>query len=133
MTFTFKQVKFGIPLEEVEYIAEGVTNIETSMSGKYIRGTAILRDEVIPIYNLRSRFEFDGETRGVTVIVVSYDGRKLGLEVGNVDKMVYIENAISMEMPPIFQKERLCIKCAVQYKEDIILVLDVKKIVSETI
>ena len=131
MTFTLNKAKFGLLLEEVEYIVDNVSNIEASMTGKYIRGTAILRDEVVPIYNLRSRFEFCGKTQGEMVIVVSHEGQKLGLEVGHIDKMVYIENVTPIEIPLILQKERLCIKCAVSYEDEIILVIDVKKIVTE--
>lgn len=56
MVFTINAAKFGIPLEQVEYIAEEIGHIETTTASEHIRGTTILRDEVIEVYNLASRF-----------------------------------------------------------------------------
>ena len=78
MVFTINHIKFGIPLEEVEFISENIGCIETSISSGHILGSAILRDEVTPIYSLISRFGFPTEPIGKIVIVVGVDGKKIG-------------------------------------------------------
>ena len=131
LTFTLNQTKFGIPLEEVEYIVSDVCNVESSMVAKHIRGTAILRDEVVPIYNLISRFEFEEQTIGRMIVVVGSEGKKLGLEVGMIAGMKYMEEFIYADIPPIIQKDKLCIKHAVSYENEIILVLDIAKLLCD--
>lgn len=59
MVFTIKRNKFGIPLEQVEYIAEEIGTVDTTMASEHIRGTAILRGEVISVYDLVSRLGYD--------------------------------------------------------------------------
>ena len=131
MVFTINHTKFGIPLEEVEFIAENVGPIETTTSSGHILGSAILRDVVTPIYSLESRFGFLGESIGEKVIVVDVDGKKLGFNVKNINGIKYTEEFIFAEIPPIIEKENLCIKHAICCQQEIILVLDIKKIMDE--
>ena len=85
MVFIMNAAKFGIPLEQVEYIAEEIGHIETATATEHIRGTTILRDEVIMVYNLASRFGYDISNESKAVIVISKNGRKLVIEVEKID------------------------------------------------
>ena len=132
LVFSLKDIKIGIPLEEVEYIVDDVHNVDSAMASKHIRGTAILREEAIPIYSLMSRFGYEDQMAGKMVVVVGYEDKKLGLEVGDIDGIKYMEEFVFAEIPPIIQKEKLCIKHAISYQNQIILVLVLEKLIVET-
>lgn len=131
LVFLLNNIKIGIPLEEVAYIADNVYNIDTAMASEHIRGTTILREEVVPIYSLKSRFGYEGQIDGEMVVVVEQEDKKLGLEVGRIEGIKYMEEFVFSEIPPIIEKGELCIKHAISYQGEIILVLDVEKIVAE--
>ena len=131
LTFTLNQIKFGIPLEEVEYIVDDGYKVETSVSAKHIRGTAILRGEVVPIYHLSERLAFSANMKYGMLVVVDCAGKRLGLEVESIDGIKYMEEFILAEIPPIIRKDTICLKHAISYQGELILVLDVAKLITE--
>lgn len=131
MVFTVNHIKFGIPLEEVEFITENIGCIETSFSSGHILGRAVLREEVTLIYSLASRFGFPEETIGNIIIVVGVGAQRVGLNVKEVDGIKYMEEFTFSEIPPIIKKEDLCIKHVIRYRQEIILVLDIKKMIDD--
>ena len=130
MVFTIHAEKFGIPLEQVEYIAKEIGHIETTHESEHIRGTTILRDEVILVYNLASRFGYDTLDENTEYIVISKDGRKLAIEVETIEGIKYWEACTCEEMPVIVQSENICVKQAVAFQGEMILMLDLDKLLS---
>lgn len=130
MVFTIKDNKFGIPLEKVKYIAEDMGDVDTTTASEHIRGTTILRDEVISVYDLASRFGYGNLIVRKSLIIVSNGERKLAIEVEKIDGIKYWEECICEEMPMLVKNAELCIQYAVSFQEDIILVLDIDKLVN---
>lgn len=131
MVFTMNATKFGIPLEQVEYIAEEIGHIETTIVSEHIRGTTILRDEVIMVYNLASRFGYDISKEKTSFIVISKKGKKLAIEVERMERIKYWEKCICEEIPIIVQSGHICVKQAVSFQGEMILALDLDKIFEE--
>ena len=131
MVFTINEIKFGIPLEQVEYIAEELGHIQTTTAFGHIRGTTILRDEVVTVYDLASRFAYNISKESTVFIVVSKNKRKFALAVEKIAGIKYWEEYICEEIPSIAQSEHVCIKQVVSFREEIILVLDLDKIDKE--
>lgn len=128
MVFTINGIKFGIPLEQVEYIAKEIGNIETTLASEHIRGTTILRDEVVSVYNLASRFGYDFQSEGTAFIVISKNGKKLAIEVEKIDGIKYWEEYVYEEIPILVQSANICVKQAVSFQGEMILVLDLDKL-----
>ena len=131
MVFTMNKTKFGIPLEQVEYIAEEMGRIETTAAYGHIRGTTILRDEVISVYDLSSRFGCDISKEKASVIVISQNERKLALAVERIEGIKYWEECIREKLPIIVQSDNVCIKEVVSFQGEMLLILDLNKIASE--
>lgn len=131
MVFIMNQIKFGIPLEQIEYIAEELGHVETTTASGHIRGTTILRDEVISVYDLSSRFGYDISKESTSVIVISQNERKLALEVEQIEGIKYWEECICEEIPTIVQRNDICIKEVVSFQGEMLLILDLDKIISE--
>lgn len=129
MVFTMHDVKFGIPLKEVVCVARDVSYIDTATASGHIRGTTILRDEIIPIYNLESKFGYNTFSQKDSFIVISYKNKKIAIEVEKIDGIKLMEEFVYADIPPLINNSEICLKYAVKFQDEIILVIDIEKII----
>lgn len=101
ITFGLGREKFGISIDEVKEIIAEYTIVPLPRTPEFIEGIISLRGDIIPIVDMRARFEMeprenDDETR---IIVLEMQDFAVGIQVDNVYEVLKLpEDAI--EPPP---------------------------------
>ncbi len=131
LTFHLAGEDYGI---EIRYVIEiiGIQNItEVPDMPNFIRGVINLRGKVIPVMDVRTRFnledrEYDDRT---CIIVVNVDGTEVGLVVDEVSEVADIPES-SVEPPPKTSKnsESSYIQGMGKINNDVKILLDVHKL-----
>ena len=131
LTFHLAGEDYGI---EIRYVIEiiGIQNItEVPDMPSFIRGVINLRGKVIPVMDVRARFnladrEYDDRT---CIIVVNVDGTEVGLVVDEVSEVADIPES-NVEPPPKTSKnpEGGYIQGMGKINTDVKILLDVHKL-----
>lgn len=101
ITFGLGREKFGISIDEVKEIIADYNIVPLPRTPEFIEGIISLRGDIIPIVDMRARFEMepregDDETR---IIVLEMSDFAVGIQVDHVYEVLKLsENAI--EPPP---------------------------------
>ncbi|MDR0454651.1 MAG: chemotaxis protein CheW [Deferribacteraceae bacterium] len=133
----------GMKLGEEEYsidvlkIQEIIRTVEITIvprSEGYVLGVMNLRGKVIPVIDLRIRFnldkvDFDKSTR---IIVVRFEKENIGFVVDEVTQVIRINKAMVEPTPPLVGavgQEYILGIC--KYRERLIILLDIDRVVGE--
>jgi purine-binding chemotaxis protein CheW len=103
VTFTIGDEEFGVDILKVREINRMMDITRVPKSPHYVEGVVNLRGKVIPVIDLRKRFdmeprESDKETR---IVVVEVDSKTIGFIVDSVSEVLRIP-ADTVEPPPPF-------------------------------
>ncbi|MDR3459269.1 MAG: chemotaxis protein CheW [Verrucomicrobiae bacterium] len=108
LTFTLQGESYGIEVLKVREIIRHVSITAVPQMPAYIRGVINLRGKIIPVMDLRRRFDFQNitdtdQTCTVVVQVTLPDGKNtpMGLEVDGVEEVINL-NAADIEETPDF-------------------------------
>lgn len=107
IVFALNDQKYGIRLSKINGI-EYVYNIVPVPSGaEFIKGIIHLRNQVIPIYNMKEKFNLDENHKAANpqLLIVDSYGYKLGIEVDDVLGIVPVENEDIKIVPKVVQGE----------------------------
>ncbi len=101
VSFRLGDEEFGIPIAQIREIDRYSQITRIPRVPDYVEGVTNLRGEVIPVINLRARFnlpakDIDDRAR---IIIVDLDGNKTGLRVDSVSQVLNISNR-DVEKPP---------------------------------
>ncbi|MCX8059504.1 MAG: chemotaxis protein CheW [Spirochaetes bacterium] len=100
-----------------------------------IKGVFKVRNNIVPIVDLKQRFVFEGtDDSSSTVLVVNVNGMEIAIIIDKVRKVIDIDSSV-IQPPPVLnsgiQKEYLVgIAKIGDNKEDIILIIDIQKLFS---
>lgn len=128
LTFRLNGISFGIPIEDVEAILtnEAVTAVPGQLPN--IRGIMNLQGEVIAVYNLARRFGYE-ELKVENLLVVNVSGRKIAIEVEQVNTILDVERKNVIPMPEIIMQSQKCFHDVASNNSELIVLLDVKQLV----
>lgn len=108
LTFTLHHESYGIDVLKVREIIRHNKITAVPQMPAYIRGVINLRGKIIPVMDLRRRFEFGfaGRTEQTCIVVVQVklpDGEPtaMGLVVDGVEEVINL-NAVDIEETPSF-------------------------------
>ncbi len=103
LTFALGKEDYGIEILKVREIIGMMSITHVPQVPNYIKGVINLRGKVIPIINLRAKFNMDEieHTAETCIIVVDIDGILIGLLIDKVNDVLNI-NGESIEPPPQF-------------------------------
>lgn len=105
--FALKNESYGIPLESVRDVAniENLTRIPGS--AEFLAGVLNLREEAVPVIDMRLRcgISEESDSNKRVVLVIDVDGKKIGLIVDSVKDVININ---PQDIP--FNKELLWVK-----------------------
>lgn len=133
LTFKIQKESYGIKIGDVIEIVELQTIIEVPDTPDFIKGVINLRGKIIPVMDIRVRFninerEYDDRT---CIVVVDVKGTTLGLIVDTVEEVVEIFQD-NIEPPPRFKKSneshRNYISGLGKAEDEVKILLDVEKI-----
>lgn len=100
-----------------------------------IKGVFKVRNNIVPIVDLKQRFVFEGtDDSSSTVLVINVNGMEVAIIIDKVRKVIDIDSSL-IQPPPVLnsgiQKEYLTgIAKIGDNKEDIILIIDIQKLFS---
>jgi purine-binding chemotaxis protein CheW len=135
LTFNIDKQEYGIEIRDVTEIV-GIQKItKLPDSSNYIKGVINLRGKVIPILDVRLRFEmqeraYDGRT---CIVVVNINGPSVGLVVDTVSEVMNIARK-NIEAPPKINKNNggnCFVRGLGKIEDDVKILLDTQKLLFE--
>jgi len=101
VSFNIGTEEFGVDILKVQEINRMVEITRVPQAPNYVEGVINLRGKVVPIVDLRKRFnlelkEYDKNTR---IVVVDIDGNIMGMIVDSVSEVLRL-SANTIEPPP---------------------------------
>ncbi|MBA2450026.1 MAG: chemotaxis protein CheW [Chloroflexi bacterium] len=101
VTFMLDGEELGVPIAAVKEIVRVPDITRIPKAATYIEGVANLRGSILPIANLRRRFDLPDEERtdDNRVVVIEVGGRLMGLVVDQVSEVLRVSDE-SVEPPP---------------------------------
>jgi len=138
LTFQIDVETYGIPIEKVKEII-GIMNI-TKVPGmpKYVKGVINLRGNIIPLIDLRLKFDMDFKEYNdrTCVIVVEMQNKEekklMGIAVDNVSEVINLEKDF-IAPPPSYNSDYSSeyITGMGKLKEIVVILLDIERILSQ--
>ncbi len=134
VTFLIGEESYGVEVLKVQEII-GMTDItHVPNTATFMKGVINLRGSVVPVVDMRKRFkieerEYDSST---VIIIVEVMKRLIGMVVDSVSDVLNIEVSKIQSTPNFTAKINAdFVKGIGQVNDDLIIVLDVDKILSE--
>jgi len=137
VTFKLADVDFAIPIEDVQEInrVESITSVPRAPY--FVEGVMNLRGNVIPVIDLRKRFEMEFRPYNETtkVIIVKLQEKLVGFVVDSVSEVLRVPKD-SLETPPEIIAENIDTRfikaiCKLEEKNKIILVINILNVLSD--
>ena len=96
VVFELGKEQFGIGIESVEGIVKMQEIVRVPYAPTYMEGITNLRGAVLPVIDLRKRFDLplEEETRDTRIITANMDGVKIGMIVSSVSEVLTIDDSI---------------------------------------
>lgn len=92
LLFKLSEQDFGLPTEHVEEVAKTLKAKTLPNAPQYVEGVVRLRDEVMPLIDLRKRFDFPTETESTNMIIVELESFRFALGVDRVEGIVSVSS-----------------------------------------
>lgn len=137
LTFSLGKETYGIPIVSVKEIIGIISITEVPKTPKFIKGVINLRGNIIPLLDLRLKFnmnfkEYDDRTCIVVIELTHNDTKKwIGIAVESVSEVIYL-NQENIEPPHEYfndENQNFLIGMG-KLKEQVILLLDIENILS---
>lgn len=130
LTFMLGEVKYGIPVSNVQSIEPQSQAVEIPNTMPYIKGILNLHGNVIPIYSLSSKFNYP-EQNIQNIVVTDVDDMQIGFEVCKVEEILDVEENHIIPMPEVISSSQKYISDVADYNKNLIVLLDVSRLISE--
>ena len=135
LTFTLSYEEYGIPINKVKEIIGMMEITHVPKTPKFIKGVINLRGKIIPIMDLRLKFEMEEkqytERTCIIVVDIAFEGikKQMGLAVDAVSEVVNIQTS-EIESPPEYgtQSKAGFLTGMGKVKGKVILLLDIETI-----
>lgn len=135
VVFSLAGEAFGLPIDRVESIIKTQSITVVPHARPYVVGVTNLRGTVLPVIDLRRRFNYpdiEGDEQQ-RIVVVSYRDEKIGLRVDAVSQVLSVA-ANAIEPPPPLVTAVInssYITGIAKVEEQLVILLDLDKILSE--
>jgi len=132
VTFGIGEEEFGIDILKVQEIIRTMAIAKVPNSPPYVEGVINLRGKVIPVIDLRSRFNMgyrshDNHTR---IIVLELHGMIIGFVVDEVSEVLRIQSNTVEPPPPVVSGiESEYIKGVGKLDNRLLILLDLEKLI----
>jgi purine-binding chemotaxis protein CheW len=132
VTFGIGEEEFGIDILKVQEIIRTMAITKVPNSPPYVEGVINLRGKVIPVIDLRGRFNMeyrahDGHTR---IIVLQIHGMIVGFVVDEVSEVLRIQSNTVEPPPPVVSGiESEYIKGVGKLDDRLLILLDLDKLI----
>ena len=134
VVFILGKEEYGVDIMQVKEIVTYKEPVKVPNTPKFVEGIINLRGEIIPIVNLKKRFNIPGEDLGeqTRVIVMSIESKKVGFIVDDASEVITISSENVEPAPEIVAGiDRRYITGIGKVEERILIILDLDKLFSE--
>lgn len=130
--FRLAKEEFGLPITKVQEINRLVPITKLPQTPSFMEGIINLRGRIIPIIDLRKRFqlmvtEYDDDTR---IIIVDVNGQTVGIVVDAVTEVVRLPVASIEPPPPAFVLDAQYIEGVGKLEDRLLILLDISQILT---
>ena len=134
LTFYLEDELYGMDIMSVQEIIAMMKTTKVPKTPKCVKGVMNLRGNIIPVVELRSKFEMPEKEAGMytAIIIVKIDGTSIGFVVDRVEEVVSIgEDQLSE--PPKFGAaiNASYLKKMAQNGKEVIMILDLNSIFAD--
>ena len=132
LVFTVKDEKFAIDIMRIVEILNPVDVHTIPDLPPFIDGVINLRGNIIPIINLRKRFDIDEPSEKARIIIIRFDNESVGLLVDSVVEIKELETEQISRPSRLFRGFRAEIIKGIANpgKEDVIIIMDIDKVLT---
>lgn len=134
VVFKLGNEEYGIDIMQVKEIVPYKEPVRVPNTPGFIEGIVNLRGEIIPIVNLKKRFNIPGESinEETRVIVMNIDSKQIGFIVDDASEVITISSDNIETAPDIIAGiERKYITGIGKIEERILILLDLDKLFSD--
>jgi purine-binding chemotaxis protein CheW len=135
VVFKLENEEYGIDILRVKEIKEILRITRVPKSPSFVRGVVNLRGEVIPVIDLRKKFNLaeKTDTQSTRIVIVAVDEITVGLIIDTSSEVLEIGKELIEEPPAtIASIDHSYIYGIGKVEERLIILLDVSKIISIT-
>lgn len=132
--FIVDEVCYGLPIMTVREVINPAAVTKMPALSSYVLGVAEHRDDVIPIVNLRARFNLKKveRTRRTKWIIARTDERReMGIEVDRVTEVITVDASMQKDTPLWTVKQEPWILGLYQAKGSLIFELDLATLIDD--
>jgi len=133
VSFNIGGEEFGVDILKVQEINRMLEVTRVPNAPEYVDGVINLRGKVIPIIDLRRRFQMERKEpdKNTRIVVVELQGKVVGFVVDAVREVLRIPKSVTEPPPPIVAGVNAEYITAVGKLEDrILILLDLEKVLS---
>jgi len=133
ITFDVTADQFALDIMGISQILKYEGSTEVPRAPDFVEGIILLRNQVIPVIDLRKRLfqTTDEEKREKRVLVIRVSGITVGLKVDKVRKIVPVRVSDILPAPPIVQgSDAKYFKGVVRIDSAVVLLLDIDRILT---
>lgn len=134
LIFKLNGEHYATDISDVERILGYTEPTEMPDVPNFVEGVINYENKILPIINLAEKFNFYKETDkdGAKIIVIKRDEKKFGIIVDSVSEVSDVNEELFEEAPPItITVSKNYIKGLIKMKDNIVILLNVCKILSE--
>ncbi|KAF2955041.1 chemotaxis protein CheW [Marinitoga sp. 38H-ov] len=133
VSFYVGEERFAIDINHVDTVIEYQKTTKVPEASDYIEGIVNFRNGVLPIINLRLKFnypQFEDKSKS-KVLVVKLEEKKFGLMVDEVKEVMNVMQEQIEESPTIGGNKADYISGIIKTNDSMIFLIDVEKILSK--
>jgi purine-binding chemotaxis protein CheW len=133
VVFVISNEEYGLDIQIVNTIEKMIPITRVPKTPKFVKGVINLRGDIVPIMDLRERFELaiSGETEETRIIIVKFEDIQMGIIVDEVKEVIHI-NEEQIESTTSLDKEGLMenVLGAGKVDDRVITLLNIEKLVN---
>jgi purine-binding chemotaxis protein CheW len=129
--FELANESYGINIAVVESIIKMQAITQLPQTPAYVKGVINLRGSVLPVIDLRSRFELEARehTRQTRIIIVTMGNIKVGVTVDGVSEVLRVSDELIEPLPPMVSSvNSVFLKGIVRFEDRLIILLELDKV-----
>ncbi len=134
VVFNLCNEEYGVDIMQVKEIVNYMVPVKVPNAPEFIEGIINLRSEIIPIINLKKRFNIEGQEieENKRIIVMNINEKKVGFVVDDASEVISIDNESIEPAPDIVTGvDRKYITGIGKSGERILIILELDKLFSE--
>lgn len=134
LTFSIDGRTFAFPIKDVVEIVEVQEPLPVPEFPEYVKGIINTKGRVVPVIDLRLRFQLEEVEYNdrTCIILASISSVEIGFIVDSVKSVIEVEEEM-LAPPPAITTDKVTryITGVAKYENDLIIILDAKKILDE--